>query len=260
MLHKKSGFPDKGDLVIATVKRVLPHCAFVLLEEYKDREAMLHISEISSSWTKNIRNHVQEGNLLVLKVMNIDTKKEYIDVSLKRVSDGERKNRLSEWKIEKRMERLLEVFGKNKKKSLDEIYELLGDKIVEIFGSLSTFYNAIREQGEEILEDLDAEKKLKKEFFEMVAAQIKKTRVTIKRVIEVTSHSGDGVNRIRDVLQKIPKIDNIDIEICYLSAPKYSVTIKANNYKEGEAAFDNLSESLKENAGKKEVALKIENE
>jgi translation initiation factor 2 alpha subunit (eIF-2alpha) len=152
------------------------------------------------------------------------------------------------------------VFGKNKKKSPDEIHEMLGDKIIETFGSLSTFYNAIREQGKEILEDLDVEKKLKKEFFEMVDAQIKKTRVTIKRVIEVTSHSGDGVSRIREVLQKMPKMDNIDIEICYLSAPKYSITIKANNYKEGEIAFDDLSELLKENARKKEVALKIENE
>ena len=173
MFHKKSSFPEEGDLVIATVKRVLPHCAFVKLEEYEDEEAMLHISEISSSWTKNIRNHVQEGNLLVLKVMKVDEEKDHIDVSLKRVPGGERKAKLSEWKIEKRMEKLLEIFGKSNKKTLEQTYELLGEMIIDVFGSLSNFYTAIKEHGEEVLKDLDVEDKWKRGFFEVVNAQIK---------------------------------------------------------------------------------------
>ena len=74
------------------------------------------------------------------------------------------------------------------------------------------------------------------------------------------SYDDVGIIKIKKTLQNLPKIENIDMNISYLSAPKYLVTIKANNYKEGESAFDILSNSLRENASKNDVILKIENE
>ena len=48
MFFKREGRPEKGELVICTVKRILPHAAFVYLDEYRNLEAMLHVSEVSS--------------------------------------------------------------------------------------------------------------------------------------------------------------------------------------------------------------------
>jgi translation initiation factor 2 alpha subunit (eIF-2alpha) len=53
--------PEPGELVVSTVKKIAPYGAYVALDEFNDTEGLLHISEISSRWVKNIRDHVREG-------------------------------------------------------------------------------------------------------------------------------------------------------------------------------------------------------
>src|SRR3989344_1878368 len=59
MFYKKTKSPEIGDIVICTVKKVLPHSVFVDLDEY-GKEAMIHISEIAPGRIRNIRDYVKE--------------------------------------------------------------------------------------------------------------------------------------------------------------------------------------------------------
>lgn len=54
-------WPELGDLVVATAKRIESYGAYVTLDEYGNKEGLLHISEISTRWVRNVRNHVREG-------------------------------------------------------------------------------------------------------------------------------------------------------------------------------------------------------
>ena len=96
----KSEWPEVGDLVIATVKKVTDYGAYVWLDEY-DKEGLLHISEISSSWIRNIRNFVREGQKVILKVLRVDEEKGHIDLSLRRVTKRERIEKRMMWKRER---------------------------------------------------------------------------------------------------------------------------------------------------------------
>ncbi|MCK4434705.1 S1 RNA-binding domain-containing protein, partial [Candidatus Bathyarchaeota archaeon] len=71
MAFGKQEWPEIGDLVMATVGDVKDYGAYVKLDEY-DQMGLLHISEISSSWVRNIRNFVREGQKVVLKVLRVD--------------------------------------------------------------------------------------------------------------------------------------------------------------------------------------------
>ena len=53
VFYKKKGFPNEGDIVLCKVTKILPHSVFAELLEYTNKEGMIHISEISSKWTKN---------------------------------------------------------------------------------------------------------------------------------------------------------------------------------------------------------------
>ena len=108
MFFKKEGKPEPKELVVCTVKKILPHAAFVYLDEYNNLEAMLHVSEISSKWIKNIKDHISEGKRIVCKVMDIKHR-DHIDVSLKRVRSSETKRKLNELKSEQRTEKLIEA-------------------------------------------------------------------------------------------------------------------------------------------------------
>ena len=89
MAIKKQEWPEIGDLVIATVETVTDYGAYVKLDEY-DKKGLLHISEISSSWIRNIRDFVREGQKIVLKVLRVDIEKGHVDLSLRRVTKREK--------------------------------------------------------------------------------------------------------------------------------------------------------------------------
>ncbi len=79
-------WPEVDELVISTVKKIVSHGAYVTLDEYSEREGLIHVSEISSSWVRNIRNHVKENQKIVAKVLRVNQSKNQIDLSLRRVN------------------------------------------------------------------------------------------------------------------------------------------------------------------------------
>ena len=57
MAERKPQWPEVGDLVIATIETVTDYGAYAKLDEY-DKRGLLHVSEISSSWIRNMRDFV----------------------------------------------------------------------------------------------------------------------------------------------------------------------------------------------------------
>ena len=88
------GLPARNELVVATVREVMGHGAYVSLDEYGKTRAYVHISELSRTWVKNIRVHVREGQRIVAKVLRIDPSKRQIDLSIKRVPEQMKKLKL----------------------------------------------------------------------------------------------------------------------------------------------------------------------
>ena len=86
MFYKKSGMPEVGDIVMCTVKKVLFHSVFVELDEYHNKEGMMHISEIAPGRIRNIRDYVKEDKKIICKVLKIHTDKNHIELSLKIIS------------------------------------------------------------------------------------------------------------------------------------------------------------------------------
>src|SRR5436189_5402770 len=91
-------FPEVGDLVVATVTRVEDYGAYVKLDEYAGIEGLVHISETSTTWVRNIRDHARAGQKLVLKALRVDPQRHQIDLSIRRVTGREQSEKSPEGK------------------------------------------------------------------------------------------------------------------------------------------------------------------
>jgi len=56
-------FPNINDVVICKVTKIADFGVFAELLEYDNMEGFVHISQISSTWIKNIHNNVKQKQI-----------------------------------------------------------------------------------------------------------------------------------------------------------------------------------------------------
>lgn len=253
--------PEQDELVLATVKKIMPYGAFCSLDEYGAKEAFVHISEVAPRWIKNIHEFLREGQKLVAKVYHIEAEKNQIDLSLKRVTESEKKAKVEGSRREKRADKLFEVALKIAKSTKNE--EIAARQAMEKkFGSLIDAIEALSEQGEAALDGLKIERGLSGALLEVAAKNIKKSRAEMNGIITLTSYSAEGVDAISRIFSCAKKPQGAEIAFLYLGAPKYQLRVIADDFKAADKAMEEIVESIL-GAAKKEGAsaefAKIEN-
>ena len=248
MAIKEKGWPESGDLVIATVRNITNYGAYVSLDEY-EKEGLLHISEISSSWIRNVRDFVREGQKIVLKVLRVNEEKGQVDLSLRRVSRHERREKLLSWKRDKKAESLLRSASEKLKVPLEEIYAKAGDPIEKDLGLYNGLEKAARE-GVEVLLGLGVPKDMAAVLAEIAKEKIKMPMVRIKGILELQCTKPNGVTIIREALltaQKIERPQGNTVNVYAVAAPKYRLEVLAENYKDAEMLLKKAAETALKN-------------
>jgi len=243
-------WPEVGYLVIATVKRVESYGAYVGLDEYGAKEGLLHISEISSRWVRNIRNHVRPGQKVVLQVLRTDPSKEQVDLSLRRVSKDEKRKKLEEWKKARKAETLLTQAAHDLKIDANELYASEGNKIVEYYGSLYEGLEAASKKGVPALNEAGVSGNIAEVLSEIAKDKIVFRGVTVQGVIEMTSLNSEGVEDIKMAFFNAAEVADeyeSSINITTLGAPKYRIELTADDYKKAEIALDKTVSSIRDN-------------
>lgn len=254
LVRKKQDFPSEGDLVICTITKVFSHGAFARLDEYRDREGFIHISEVASTWIKNIRDFVREGQKTVAKVLSIDKAKGHVDLSVRRVGDAQRKNKNQAWKRDQKADKLLELVAKKVGKSLDEAYDAVGFKLEEEYGEIYAGLEEISVRGEEVLNGV--EKEWVKPLLEFVKENVEFPLVEITGYLMLTCPLSDGVEQIKKTLvdaRDKNQIEDVKLDIRYVGSPKYAVHVTAPDYKLAEEVLrdvaDDVIETLQSRGG-----------
>ncbi|RLI83163.1 translation initiation factor IF-2 subunit alpha, partial [Archaeoglobales archaeon] len=132
LVIKRPGYPTRGELVIGTVTRVLDFGAFISLDEYENKEGLVHISEIAPGWIKDIRDYVKKGQKVVCKVLDINPKRGHIDLSIKDVNDRQRREKMQQWKSEQRAFKWMEIAGEKVGIQRKELVDI-GRKLLKEF-------------------------------------------------------------------------------------------------------------------------------
>jgi translation initiation factor 2 subunit 1 len=225
---RKKGLPNWSEFVIVTVEKLTPYAAWCKLVEYPEVEGMIHVSEVAGKWVRDIRDFVKVKKQYVAKVVKIDYQKNFVNLSLKRVSKLDEREKMNEFRREQRAEKMLEQAAKELGKNLDQAYEEVGFLLQEKFGGLSPAFEEARESKETLIKNGISE-----EWAEAIAkiagTSLQEKEFEIKAELELKSFAKDGVERIREVLLELAKRTGASIK--YISAPKYRVEIKGKDPK-----------------------------
>ncbi|MFH1222371.1 MAG: S1 RNA-binding domain-containing protein [Candidatus Micrarchaeota archaeon] len=247
--------PEENELVLATIKKIMPYGAVCSLTEYGEAEAFLHISEVAPRWIKNIHEFISEGQRVVAKVHRLDKEKRQIDISLKRVNDEEKRRKLEQVNFEKRADRLIEVAltaAKLKKPTVQEVK----DTILEEYGDVYTLLKEVSEKGEESLEKFKFPKIFITKLVEVAKKNIKKPVVTIGGTVKLTCHGGHGVALIREAFADPSK----SMKVLYLGAPRYKIMLTSSDYKTGEKKLADWVGKIEEFAKKNSCTFEFKRE
>lgn len=247
--------PEQGEIILATVTKVMDHGAYVTLDEYDDIQGFLHISEIAPGWIRSVNRFVRDGEKKVLLVKKV--KSNDIDLSLKQVSKDQKKQKLKEVKKYEKGKTLLENL-QEKAKLTDEEVEKLEDKLYTKFDSVYDGFMAIARNGISIITDLKLTKKITTAI-EEICSKIKLPSVEIRGTMEITSDKSNGVEIIKKTLLDIIKKDSA-MNITYLGAPKYRISITSEDFKSAEKSLKPIIEEIQTNIEKKKGLFKFTRE
>jgi translation initiation factor 2 subunit 1 len=245
MSENKPEWPEYGDLVIATIEKVMDYGAYAKLEEY-NKQGLLHISEIASGRIRKIRDYVRENQKMVLKVIRVNVEKGQINLSLRRVTKRERIEKNKSWKKDRKGEALLNEVAEKVGLSKHEVYQKAGVILEEKYGLYEGFEKVVKE-GVAVLTDLDIPEDLAKVIAQVAEDRIKIKMVTVRGVLEVRCMKPNGVKCIQDALinaKKSQKTKDTKIEFYVIAAPRYSVEVSADTWKRAEEFLEKVSESV----------------
>lgn len=239
MLFRKQGFPEESDLVLCTVTSVQFHSVFVDIDEY-GKGGMIHISEIAPGRIRNIRDYVKEGKKIVCKVLRINEEKGYIDLSLRRVNESERRRKIDGIKRQQNAEKIIEIAAGKLGMKTEQLYEEVSSKIKE-YNSLYEFFEAAV-KDDKLLEKFGIDKKYTDALDETVKQRIKPSEVEIIGKLRITTFAPDGIGIIKESLKRAQEAAK-NISINYLGSGLFRLMVKAPDYKEAEKLIKNATDS-----------------
>lgn len=248
--------PEPGEIVLATVTKIMDHGAYVTLDEFNGIQGFLHVSEIAPGWIRSVSRFVKVGEKKVLLVKRVNAERSDIDLSLKQVSTDQKKKKLLEVKRYEKGRTLLDSV-KTKAKLSDVDVDKLEESLYSKFDSVYDAFSEIARNGISLVNDLKIAKKTLTAI-EEVSSKIKLPSVEIRGIMEITNSKSNGVEIIRDTLMGASKKSNI--EITYLGAPKYRISVTSKDFKSAEKELKPLIDDIQHSIEKKKGTFKFTRE
>ncbi len=253
--------PRAGDLVVGVVRRIERYGAYLDLVEYPGWEGLVHISEISLKWIRNIRDYLRENQREVFKVLRVNVNAKQADVSLRRVSQKERESKMLSWKRKQRLVRILRLLSEKSGKPEEELRKLVVEPAMKRGLSLYNVFLEAVEEGK-LPSWMKLSKELSQQLLQLVKQEIKLKQAIVYGILIMSVPSGDGVEVIRKAVKRGLKTVRRGerVSITTIGAPKYLIKVEAEDQESGRKLLEKVAETclsvVKEAGGRGELQLK----
>lgn len=229
--------PDVGELVVVEVDELHEHSAGVNIEGY-EKHGLVHISEVSRSWVRDIRKKLGEGEKTVAQVLDVEDGS--INLSLKRVNDKQKRETMQRWNKEQKADKFLQRVSDETGTDMDELYEQVAFPFQKEYGTtFSGFERAAMEEAD--FDDLGIPQDLADAIEKVAKNNISLKNVEMEGEMTIQVPGTDGISVIRDALT----VEN-DAEVKYVSAPQYSIKVWGRNAEDAKNKMDTATKGIRE--------------
>ncbi|MHA1912589.1 MAG: translation initiation factor IF-2 subunit alpha [Candidatus Kariarchaeaceae archaeon] len=242
--------PKRETLVLGTIDEIIDQGVYVMLDEYEDLKAYCHISEISGAWIRNIRNFVRVGQKIVARVIRV-TRSGQIDISMKRVSQNLKRQKIQEWKRNNTAINLIKFAAEQIGAPADEVLAKVEGPMVKEHGSLYAGIERSLDLGMEVYAEMDLPENWAEILVKIASENISIPTITISGIFNIMSFESNGVELLREALiagmEAIPEDEaDVKVELLTVGSPKYRFSVEARDYQIAEEALESVSGKIKE--------------
>ena len=224
--------------MLCTVDRIAGTIVFVNIDRHG--EGNIIISEIAPGRIRNLRDYVVPKKKIVCKVLRISQNKN-VDLSLRRVTQKEKKEVLEQYKQEKSYKSVLKSILGEKSESII--------KQIEEEERLFDFLQEAKENSKNL--EKIAGKESAKKILNIIKTQTQKIAI-LKKEINLTTKNPDGLKLIKELLGNLK-----EVEIKYISAGKYSIKIEKDDIKTADNRLKEILNDLEEKAKKQDLEFSV---
>ncbi len=242
MLYNKTGFPEESEIVMCTVTSVQYNSVFITLDHFGGRTGIIHISEVSPGRIRNIRDYVKEGKKVICKVLRINRERGHIDLSLRRVTESQKRNMNTQIKQEMLAEKIISFAAKELKTTLEKLYDTVSKKVFEQYDLIYTCFEDVA-TGEFTLDKLGLDKKLTEKLDFLIKQRIKPPEVALSGKFAITVYDENGVGIIKDAFKKA---EDEFVTVTYAGAGNYNILVKSEDYKTAEKILEKFTNFITE--------------
>ena len=119
------------------------------------------------------------------------------------------------------------------------------EKILQKYDNIYDFFETVARKGIESIHNFEFPQEVTKAI-EDESNKIKVPHVEIRDIIEISSRDPQGIEIIKNILSPLETTkSNVQVSINYIGAPKYRVTVQAENFKQAEKTMNNIMEKVK---------------
>ncbi len=228
--------PQLGELVVGKITEVKNYGAYVELDDYPGVEALIHVSEISLKWVRNIRDHLKEGQKNIFKVIRVNPDSMQVDISLRRVSKREREEKLLELKKKQKVQLIVkstaEKTGYNAETLMPQLLDSVKGGVIQLYDLFEeisegkparAFFPAVDERVLKVLESV-------------VGEEIRRREAVVKGELCLRCDGSRGVEVIRKAVIESEGLAGAgeSVEIKVKGPPIYTVWVKAATHERAE--------------------------
>lgn len=227
---------EEGDVVLCTVKNIVGTTVFVDIDG--DGDGSIVLSEIAPGRIRNLRDYVVPHKKIVCKILKKG--KDHYQLSLRRVTEKERKQVMDDYKKEKSGQMILKSVLKDKCPAV----------LDKIEGTIADFLEEVKKDAK-ILEKHCSKEEIKK-LLEILTKK-KEKQQEIKKEFYLKSNQNNGIKTIKKILDI--KQDNLEIK--YLGNSKFRLIIKDKDLKKADQQAESILENIKTQAKKQKAEFSL---